>query len=85
MRGAPALNVGATALRWLRPGRTRFELLDKPIVYLPGPELQLRAGAAWTPVYAGMALDGWTAGAATPACLGPRRSRWWQVRQAALM
>ena len=30
---APALAAEATALRWLGPGRTQFELLDKPIVF----------------------------------------------------
>lgn len=30
---APALSAGATPLRWLGPGRTHFELLDKPIVF----------------------------------------------------
>lgn len=30
---APALAADATPLRWLGPGRTRFELLDKPIVF----------------------------------------------------
>jgi hypothetical protein len=29
----PALTVEATPLRWLGPGRTQFELLDKPIVF----------------------------------------------------
>lgn len=30
---APALAAEATPLRWLGPGRTKFELLDKPIVF----------------------------------------------------
>jgi len=30
---APALATDATPLRWLGPGRTQFELLDKPIVF----------------------------------------------------
>ncbi|MFG6443292.1 UvrD-helicase domain-containing protein [Roseateles sp. LKC17W] len=30
---APALGADATPLRWLGPGRTQFELLDKPIVF----------------------------------------------------
>jgi hypothetical protein len=30
---APALSADATPLRWLGPGRTQFELLDKPIVF----------------------------------------------------
>lgn len=30
---APALSAEATPLRWLSPGRTQFELLDKPIVF----------------------------------------------------
>jgi hypothetical protein len=30
---APALAAEATPLRWLGPGRTQFELLDKPIVF----------------------------------------------------
>ncbi len=30
---APALTAEATPLRWLGPGRTQFELLDKPIVF----------------------------------------------------
>jgi len=30
---APSLGVEATPLRWLGPGRTQFELLDKPIVF----------------------------------------------------
>jgi hypothetical protein len=30
---APALAAEATLLRWLGPGRTQFELLDKPIVF----------------------------------------------------
>jgi hypothetical protein len=30
---APALAADATPLRWMGPGRTRFELLDKPIVF----------------------------------------------------
>ena len=30
---APALASDATPLRWLGPGRTQFELLDKPIVF----------------------------------------------------
>ena len=30
---APALTAEATSLRWLGPGRTQFELLDKPIVF----------------------------------------------------
>ncbi len=30
---APALATGAAPLRWLGPGRTQFELLDKPIVF----------------------------------------------------
>ncbi|HRY88930.1 MAG TPA: ankyrin repeat domain-containing protein [Rubrivivax sp.] len=30
---AAALAAGAAPLRWLGPGRTRFELLDKPIVF----------------------------------------------------
>lgn len=30
---APALSAEATLLRWLGPGRTQFELLDKPIVF----------------------------------------------------
>lgn len=30
---APALVAEATPLRWLGPGRTQFELLDKPIVF----------------------------------------------------
>jgi hypothetical protein len=30
---APALATEATPLRWLGPGRTQFELLDKPIVF----------------------------------------------------
>lgn len=30
---APALGAEATPLRWLGPGRTQFELLDKPIVF----------------------------------------------------
>lgn len=30
---APALTADATPLRWLGPGRTQFELLDKPIVF----------------------------------------------------
>jgi hypothetical protein len=30
---APALSAEATPLRWLGPGRTHFELLDKPIVF----------------------------------------------------
>ncbi len=30
---APALAADATPLRWLGPGRTQFELLDKPIVF----------------------------------------------------
>ena len=29
----PALSAEATPLRWLGPGRTQFELLDKPIVF----------------------------------------------------
>jgi hypothetical protein len=30
---APSLTAEATPLRWLGPGRTQFELLDKPIVF----------------------------------------------------
>ena len=30
---APALATEATPLRWLGPGRTHFEILDKPIVF----------------------------------------------------
>lgn len=39
---APALAAEATALRWLGPGRTQFELLDKPIVFDDAQEEALR-------------------------------------------
>ncbi len=35
---APSLAADATPLRWLGPGRTQFELLDKPIVFDDGQD-----------------------------------------------
>src|SRR5574337_988403 len=39
---APGLAADAAALRWLGPGRTQFELLDKPIVFDDAQEQALR-------------------------------------------
>lgn len=39
---APALAEGTTPLRWLGPGRTHFELLDKPIVFDDAQEAAFR-------------------------------------------
>ena len=39
---AAALAADTTALRWLGPGRTHFELLDKPIVFDDAQEQVLR-------------------------------------------